>query len=331
MAVSGQGPRGQSTLSSRSALTRSAPRLAPSVNLEKVFKPDPSAGRSPFARNLAWGAGAHARLMCAQTRAAGTSNDAANRANRPTERIGANLAEIVHFEVDGGSVPAWLGPSLLALASTESSPKCVPCHVQARPHGAGLARTWAERAGIGDHRRCCTDDCPGSSQIHDLIIRNATIVDGTGAPPRSGDVTVDSGKITNVSPPGAVTAKATRIGSAFEGLDFGTMEFVSDSLNQPRSWRGSSTSRVPRAARSRAHERHGRGAHVRARDRRLVAAHAQARGGVDPREVMMDTLADGQPLLVLFGRYEGTSKGSGRSSSIRRACSACPTAAPTAA
>jgi len=35
-----------------------------------------------------------------------------------------------------------------------------------------------------------------------------------------------------------------------------------------------------------------------------VAAIARARG-VDPREVMMDTLADGQPLLVLFGRYPG--------------------------
>ncbi len=39
-----------------------------------------------------------------------------------------------------------------------------------------------------------------------------------------------------------------------------------------------------------------------------VAAHARARG-VDPREVMMDTLADGRPLLVLFGRYEGDLEG----------------------
>ena len=35
-----------------------------------------------------------------------------------------------------------------------------------------------------------------------------------------------------------------------------------------------------------------------------VAAVARARG-VDPREVMMDTLADGRPLLVLFGVYKG--------------------------
>jgi N-acyl-D-aspartate/D-glutamate deacylase len=39
-----------------------------------------------------------------------------------------------------------------------------------------------------------------------------------------------------------------------------------------------------------------------------VAAVARARG-VDPREVMMDTLADGIPLLVLFGRYEGDLEG----------------------
>ncbi|MEQ8859013.1 MAG: amidohydrolase family protein [Pseudomonadales bacterium] len=39
-----------------------------------------------------------------------------------------------------------------------------------------------------------------------------------------------------------------------------------------------------------------------------VAAVARARG-VDPREVMMDTLAAGIPLLILFGRYEGDLEG----------------------
>ena len=39
-----------------------------------------------------------------------------------------------------------------------------------------------------------------------------------------------------------------------------------------------------------------------------VAAVAQARG-CDPREVIMDTLAEGVPLLVLFGRYEGDLEG----------------------
>ncbi len=39
-----------------------------------------------------------------------------------------------------------------------------------------------------------------------------------------------------------------------------------------------------------------------------VAAVARARG-VDPREVMMDTLAEGVPLLILFGRYDGDLEG----------------------
>jgi N-acyl-D-aspartate/D-glutamate deacylase len=39
-----------------------------------------------------------------------------------------------------------------------------------------------------------------------------------------------------------------------------------------------------------------------------VAAQALARG-VDPREVMMDTLAEGNPLLILFGRYDGDLEG----------------------
>ncbi len=39
-----------------------------------------------------------------------------------------------------------------------------------------------------------------------------------------------------------------------------------------------------------------------------VAAVAR-RQGVDPREVMMDVLAEGRPLLILFGRYEGNLEG----------------------
>ena len=42
-----------------------------------------------------------------------------------------------------------------------------------------------------------------------------------------------------------------------------------------------------------------------------VAAVARARG-VDPREVIMDTLAEGMPLLILFGRYEGDLEGQRR-------------------
>ena len=47
--------------------------------------------------------------------------------------------------------------------------------------------------------------------MHDLVIRNATIVDGTGAPAKSGDVVVNDGKITEVTPSGASPAKARRV------------------------------------------------------------------------------------------------------------------------
>lgn len=47
--------------------------------------------------------------------------------------------------------------------------------------------------------------------MNDLVIRNATIVDGTGAPASSGDVVVDEGKVTDVTPSGASAAKARRV------------------------------------------------------------------------------------------------------------------------
>ena len=34
--------------------------------------------------------------------------------------------------------------------------------------------------------------------MHDLVIRGATVVDGTGAPPFTADVAVDGGRITDV-------------------------------------------------------------------------------------------------------------------------------------
>ena len=39
--------------------------------------------------------------------------------------------------------------------------------------------------------------------MHDLIIRNATVVDGTGAPARAGDVAITGGRIDTVTAPGA--------------------------------------------------------------------------------------------------------------------------------
>ncbi|MFZ4690765.1 MAG: amidohydrolase family protein, partial [Polymorphobacter sp.] len=40
--------------------------------------------------------------------------------------------------------------------------------------------------------------------MHDMVIRNGTIVDGTGAPAFSGDIAIDGGRITAV---GTITAK----------------------------------------------------------------------------------------------------------------------------
>ena len=54
--------------------------------------------------------------------------------------------------------------------------------------------------------------------MHDLVVRNGTVVDGTGAPARVADVAVDGGRIAEVAPPGALgTADATRTIDA-EGL-----------------------------------------------------------------------------------------------------------------
>jgi len=47
--------------------------------------------------------------------------------------------------------------------------------------------------------------------MHDLIIRNATIVDGTGQPAFTGDVVVDGGRITAVNAPGGSPARARRV------------------------------------------------------------------------------------------------------------------------
>ena len=47
--------------------------------------------------------------------------------------------------------------------------------------------------------------------MHDLVIRNATIVDGTGSEAVSGDVIVDAGKIVEVAPRGAGSVSARRV------------------------------------------------------------------------------------------------------------------------
>src|SRR5580704_6536393 len=50
--------------------------------------------------------------------------------------------------------------------------------------------------------------------MHDLIVKGGTVVDGTGAPGRTADVAVDSGRVTDV---GTVEGGATRIVEA-DGL-----------------------------------------------------------------------------------------------------------------
>lgn len=83
--------------------------------------------------------------------------------------------------------------------------------------------------------------------MHDLIIRNATIVDGTGAPAFQGDVIVDGDRITAVTGPGAASGEARRVVDA--GGDLLTPGFVDihthydgqvcwDKQVTPSSWHG---------------------------------------------------------------------------------------------
>ena len=54
--------------------------------------------------------------------------------------------------------------------------------------------------------------------MHDLVIRNATIVDGTGNPAKHGDVVSDGGKIVEVTPAGGGPSKARRVIDAHSDL-----------------------------------------------------------------------------------------------------------------
>lgn len=83
--------------------------------------------------------------------------------------------------------------------------------------------------------------------MHDLIVRNATIADGTGAPLRDGDIVVDGGKITAVLPRDTSPKRGKRIIDA-EG-DLVTPGFVDihthydgqvcwDKQVTPSSWHG---------------------------------------------------------------------------------------------
>ncbi len=45
--------------------------------------------------------------------------------------------------------------------------------------------------------------------MHDVLVRGGTVVDGTGAPPRTADVAVDGGTVTEVGYLGRVAARRT--------------------------------------------------------------------------------------------------------------------------
>src|SRR5436189_2607249 len=83
--------------------------------------------------------------------------------------------------------------------------------------------------------------------MHDLVLRNGTVIDGTGRPRFSGDVAVDGGKITEV---GRVAGKGKREIDAKDRLvtpgwvDVHTHydgQVTWDPLLSPSSWHGVTT------------------------------------------------------------------------------------------
>lgn len=89
--------------------------------------------------------------------------------------------------------------------------------------------------------------------MHDLIIRNATIVDGTGAPARAGDVAITGGRIDAITAPGAIASGPK---SAAEQIDAGGLvaapgfidvhthydcQLFWDPTASPSSWHGVTT------------------------------------------------------------------------------------------
>jgi N-acyl-D-amino-acid deacylase len=89
--------------------------------------------------------------------------------------------------------------------------------------------------------------------VHDLIIRNATIVDGTGAPAHAGDVAIIGGRIDAITAPGAI---ATGAQNAAEQIDAGGLvaapgfidvhthydcQLFWDPTASPSSWHGVTT------------------------------------------------------------------------------------------
>jgi hypothetical protein len=66
--------------------------------------------------------------------------------------------------------------------------------------------------------------------MHDLVIRNGTIVDGTGAPRRVADIAVNGDLITAVgNPPRSISWKAWR---------------TSPAMSWPRAWRSTGSAQT---------------------------------------------------------------------------------------
>ena len=85
--------------------------------------------------------------------------------------------------------------------------------------------------------------------MHDLVIRNAEIVDGTGAPPVMGDVAVDDGLITAIEEPGSAGAGRREIDAESRLLTPGWVDIHThydgqatwDPEMTPSSWHGVTT------------------------------------------------------------------------------------------
>jgi N-acyl-D-amino-acid deacylase len=85
--------------------------------------------------------------------------------------------------------------------------------------------------------------------MHDLVIRNAEIVDGTGAPPVMGDVAVDDGLITAIEEPGSAGAGRREIDADGRLLTPGWVDIHThydgqatwDPDMSPSSWHGVTT------------------------------------------------------------------------------------------
>ena len=80
-------------------------------------------------------------------------------------------------------------------AAAPPASRAGPTGCPARDRSSPALRRCRARARLGG----APEGCPkGDLTMHDLVIRGGTVVDGTGAVPRTADVAVDGGRITEV-------------------------------------------------------------------------------------------------------------------------------------